>query len=595
MVLRIAFWEHGDTGRKDRSLRLDFAVAGVILMPFVTIALDFRSSLVVQALGILVIVVATLPALTTVEGRCRVLAAPGPVLFGVAAVAAVTFGGAAVGLIRGHAMAQVAGQAFSMGLLPLAAVGGLAMWKGSLEKRWRIGLLAAMTVGCWIQLLWGVVRITVHGEPSRLFLPNAVSVIGPALLGLCFSLVSLRDPHRWMRRLAWLATVSILLVILGSSLRSLWILTPATVIGLVVVWRGLRSRETLIAVVSITLLGAGIMGAGWQLEKWVGRDMPDVLQRTPCSLFPDAGDCLTDRLTYSPDGALRPRFDAPVGLPDGDAWRVVVRGRGEGQGAMIVILLFVDDSGSEVGRIPVPIRAGEESGRGIAVGTVPPGWADARVRLSRWEGSTGHWRLEGVECAVLESPTMVRLAGKALAAKERFFGLVRVAKTGRVDGDATLGFRWYESTKIVEALVGGSWVDRLFGRGLGATIRLDIDGFDNRGHWIHYDDVNYIHNWYLFLLFKLGIVGSILVLGALVGWIAWIVRSFGRAADSKDRAFLVAAAAAWIVYAVWSLTSPEILDFRMAPLWGWLLAVTSGGLNNPGDPKIRRQSSDGER
>ncbi len=124
---------------------------------------------------------------------------------------------------------------------------------------------------------------------------------------------------------------------------------------------------------------------------------------------------------------------------------------------------------------------------------------------------------------------------------------------------------------------------------------MDIDGFDNRGHWIHYDDVNYIHNWYLFLLFKLGIVGSILVLGALVGWIAWIVRSFGRAADSKDRAFLVAAAAAWIVYAVWSLTSPEILDFRMAPLWGWLLAVTSGGLNNPGDPKIRRQSSDGER
>ena len=168
---------------------------------------------------------------------------------------------------------------------------------------------------------------------------------------------------------------------------------------------------------------------------------------------------------------------------------------------------------------------------------------------------------------------MARLAGKALAINERVRGLARALRTGRPDGDTTLGFRWHESLKIVEALVEGSWIDRLFGHGLGATILLDVDGFDNRGHWVHYDDVNYIHNWYLFLLFKLGILGSILVVGSLVGWIVWTVGGVLRADNPGMRAFPAASAAAWIVYAVWSLTSPEILDFRMAPLWGWLLVV----------------------
>lgn len=242
---------------------------------------------------------------------------------------------------------------------------------------------------------------------------------------------------------------------------------------------------------------------------------------------------------------------------------------------MVVTLLFFDESKHQIGRIPVPIRPGQGDVIRTAVGTVGSNWTEARLRLSRWEGSTGQWRLDSVECAALESPAMARLAAKALAVRERVLALTWAATRGRPEGDATLGFRWHESKKIIEELGGGSWVDRFFGRGLGATIRLDIEGFDNRGNWIYYDEVNYIHNWYLFLLYKLGIVGLILVLGALIGWIVWTVRSIGRADDPEGRAFLVAAAGAWIAYSVWSLTSPEILDFRMAPLWGWLLAVAS--------------------
>lgn len=567
-----------------RPVRLDIAVAAVVLMPFATVGLGFRGSLVVQAVGILAVVLATVPALGATEGRRRVMTCPRPVIVGIAAVAVATVGGGLVGLLRGHATSQLAGQVLAMGLLPLAAVGGLAAWRDGADRQWKVGLLSAVTLGCWIQLLFGAVEIVVLGEPSRLFLPNSVSVIGPALMGLCFALVSTRDSERWMRRLAWTATLSIGLVILGSSLRSLWILTPLTVVGLVVVWKGVRSRASLIALLSVVLLGLAMVFVGLQTEKWVSKDMPDALDRTPCSLFPKAGQCVSGGIEYDPDGVLSRRFDSTVELNDAEAWRLRIRGRGEGRGAMVVALLFFDESKHQIGRISVPIRPGFGDVIGTAVGTVRPGWTEVRLRLSRWEGSTGRWHLDSVECAALESHAKTRLAAKVLAVKERVWALTRAVRSGRPDGDTTLGFRWHESDTIIKELVGGTWIDLLFGKGLGATVRLDVEGFDNRGNWVYYDEVNYIHNWYLFLLFKLGIVGSVLVLGALVGWIFWSVRGTARACGSEARAFLAAAAGAWIVYSVWSVTSPEILDFRMAPLWGWLLAVTSVVEGNRPDP-----------
>jgi len=363
-------------------------------------------------------------------------------------------------------------------------------------------------------------------------------------------------------------------VILGSSLRSLWILTPVTMVGVVVAWRGLRSRETVTALLAVAVLALSMVGTVWFLENWVAKDLPDVLNRTPCSLFSEAGICVDGGIDVIPDRARRFWVDALVDLPEAEAWRVMVRGRGEGKGTMVVALLFFDDQGHILGRIPVQIQAGDERMVGATVGTTPRNWTEARIRLSRSKQPEGRWRLDAVECAPLESAVLVHLAGKAQAIKERFWGLVLAAKTGRGNHDATLGFRWYESRKTVEVITKASWLERLFGHGLGASIRLDIDGFDNRGHWIHYDDVNYIHNWYLFLLFKLGLIGSALVLGALISWIVWTIRNAGRVADPGARAFLVSASAAWIVYSIWSLTSPEILDFRMAPLWGWLLGAS---------------------
>ncbi len=131
-----------------KNLRLDVAVALVILWPFVTIGIDFRQSLMVQAAGILVIVVATIPALATRDGQRRVLETPRPVLLGLAAVTIATIIGTIVGMTRGHSPAHIAGQTLSMGLLPLAAAGGLATRSDRSDNTWRIGLMTALTLRC---------------------------------------------------------------------------------------------------------------------------------------------------------------------------------------------------------------------------------------------------------------------------------------------------------------------------------------------------------------------------------------------------------------------------------------------------------------
>ncbi len=557
-----------------KALRADYAVAGIVLIPFLTVGLEFRTSLIAQAIGILVIVLLLLPALAGDRGRRRVFDAPRSVILGLAVFTLVTLGGAALGLLRSYSPAAIAGQTLSMALLPLAAVAGLAAWPSLPTGLWQSGLLKALSLGCWIQLSWGLVRVLGFGEPTRLFLPNAVSVIGPALLGLNFALVSLRHSNPRLRRLAWLAALSLLLVILASSLRSLWILTPFTVFAILVASRGFRSREALVMAAIILFLVSGAVAAVLGLQAWLAGDRPDLLHREPCTLFPAAGRCVDGSLELELQDSRDFRFDAPVNLPDADAWRIMVRGRGEGSGVVVIALLFLDDQGRVLQRVAVPLTAEEQRDLHFSLGSSPPAWSETRIRLSPWKHPEGRWRIEEIQCAAIESPILLRLATETRAIQERMLDLVTALGTGSLDRDSTLGFRWHESRKIIKAVKASSWDKRLFGHGLGASVRLDMDGFDNRGHWIHYGDVNYIHNWYLFLVYKLGIVGSILILGVLIAWILWTIQVLRGTSDAEARAFLTAAAASWIVYAIWSLTSPEILDFRMAPLWGWLLSAS---------------------
>jgi O-antigen ligase len=146
--------------------------------------------------------------------------------------------------------------------------------------------------------------------------------------------------------------------------------------------------------------------------------------------------------------------------------------------------------------------------------------------------------------------------------------------TGRVDRSVSL--RLAESRSLLARLRTSGWPSRLFGHGLGAT----FDAGRGTG-----DSTNYVHNFYLFLLFKLGLVGTVLVLAAFALWCRYLlVALLARRAGTPARVRLAAALAAWLAYLLWSVSSPEILDFRIAPLWGLLLAAAVADSSVPSIP-----------
>ncbi len=560
--------------------RPDVLVASVILFPFATVGLDFRVSLVVQAVGITVIVMFSLVELTKKQGRRSLVNAPQEVIVGTMMMVAAIFLGVVVGLVQGNSAIVVAGQVVSMGLLPAAVVGGLATWGGDCwESRWRRGLLWGVALGSLLQIFWCSFSFFFLERPLNLFLPNSTSVTGPALMALSFSVSSLADEDRGHRRLAWLAGFLVVVVILGSNLRSLWALAPLIIVVGVFFRARSRGRSMWFELGVVIVVGIVFVGCTWWLNAWTRKEREDVLRKSFCSLFPVEGTCSQGEIEIVLREEAPFLVDASVELPEAEAWRLNVQGHGEGKGNLVVALVFFDGHGRVLQRVAVPIEAGVKRESWIAVGSTPAGWVETRLRLSGWKNPMGEWHLEDIEISVLESSILARLSNAMQRVEKRFSDAVYALRTGRINRDVTLGFRWFESRRVLEEFENSSWNERIFGHGLGATVLLDIDGFDNRGHWIHYDRVNYLHNWYLFLLFKLGIVGTFLVLGSLVVWIFWTVRSARRVSYPTRRAFLTTATGVWIVYLVWSVTSPEILDFRMAPLWGWLVSASVSTVN----------------
>ena len=158
----------------------------------------------------------------------------------------------------------------------------------------------------------------------------------------------------------------------------------------------------------------------------------------------------------------------------------------------------------------------------------------------------------------------------AILHRQRAFWFARVGSLFRLrpgDWAAERSFkeRSSETARLIELFRGAPLSAKVVGHGLGAR-------FDFKSRWG--DRPNYIHNFYAFLLYKTGIIGTVLVLAAMSLWIGFTFVAARRARDPWRRAFLWAVFSAWIGYAVWSLACPEILDFRMAPLWGFVIAVT---------------------
>jgi hypothetical protein len=150
---------------------------------------------------------------------------------------------------------------------------------------------------------------------------------------------------------------------------------------------------------------------------------------------------------------------------------------------------------------------------------------------------------------------------------------------GTISRDPSIAYRINEMAAIVNAIRTRSWSSFIVGQGLGATFLFNGLGYDDHGNLVPLDRMNYIHNFYLFLLFKLGTLGTVEVLSALTLFLLTAVRAArDPSCSGADLRFLAAAAAAWITYLLWSVASPEILDFRFAPFWGALVGLTASTL-----------------
>jgi hypothetical protein len=137
--------------------------------------------------------------------------------------------------------------------------------------------------------------------------------------------------------------------------------------------------------------------------------------------------------------------------------------------------------------------------------------------------------------------------------------------------DSTMQYRVREWEAVRRALARSTPVQRLAGRGLGAIVEFPNSSWDASGHRIVVPTASYLHNFYVFLCFKLGAVGIAALAGLLMitGW-TWRVALSARAAGGSPAH--AAAAACWCAYLAWSVTSPEIINAHTAALLGALLA-----------------------
>jgi hypothetical protein len=85
-------------------------------------------------------------------------------------------------------------------------------------------------------------------------------------------------------------------------------------------------------------------------------------------------------------------------------------------------------------------------------------------------------------------------------------------------------------------------------------------------------ETNYLHNFYLFLIFKLGVLGSIAVLMSVALLALHLALLFGES-TGELRSFAGAILVVWGLYLTWAVVAPEIIDFRIAPLLGLCTGV----------------------
>ncbi len=539
------------------------AVLAIFLTRAVTLGMNTHAEPVVQSASNLVVTLAVIVLGLAGPGwrRNLRLASPplkaGAVLYAVAAML-----GGAVALPRHNESRLLAGQLLSMGLLPLAALGGWMSRAASAARRFAGTVAAASCAFCLAALAFGFARLAAGHDPRRFSFPGGGLPTATVIAAMVFG-VALGVTATGRARRIWLALAGVVAAFaLASSVRSLWVACALALAAFAALAWGAgaprlrRVLRTAAAVVAIAGCGA-ILAALW----W-GRSRPNLVApnergaRTTGTVtapdVPRGGYRLRGEVVFKAAGRGRSEVLPAGRMPSaGPMTEFTVLGAGPGAAR------FSEEVVNGGGTTSFEIRLQDAQGVADALGSV------ALERLGpAWVGAI----------AFAVDRSVRRPVDPAAAAAGEAFS-----------GDASLAFRFRESKAALDGFSRSSWPTRLFGHGLGARLELSALGYNGRGDVVKFENPNYIHNFYLFLLFKLGIVGLAAVVTALLLWIvvpALAALRFPRGHPS--RVLLAAVAAVWFGYAIWSLAAPEILDFRVAPLWGFLLAATPLGPDEGG-------------
>lgn len=566
-------------------------IVALILVPYTTISLPFRTGLTAQAAGIALLLV----LLLTRGWLCgvrpwRALAPTAAEPKGLLLYLGAALLGTVVGLARGSDPSLLAGQLASLAFLP---AGALAAASVAPAERWRSvrdALAGGVALACSFHLVSWLRSASAGEAVHRLHAPNAISPGGLALLGLAMALAVAASggrPARW----GWLAAALICLFVVGSGTRGLWLTALPLILifgGLSGAWRRVSRRGWFLLLLA---LGAASILAHLT-STWLNRPRPNLLPATVEDLLasPLAGRApQLRRSAHLPSFAEWSAAPRPVVLwgpapfsGDEGAYRLraILRGHGEGVGALTV--LGLDEREVPVSVITLYVQAPTGWQERSIVGFLAPNVRYLRLEVSS-QGEGGPWALRALHLERL-GPAALTTPLAQLSYLDRRLGTVLAFLPGHEapPRDTSVSFRLAESRTLWAALVAAEWGPRVFGHGLGATFRFAPPAPGSGPPALV--PTNYIHNFYLFLLFKLGIVGALAVAAALCLWVGSAWRGALTAEPGERRAFLAAAAAAWAAYLVLALSSPEIINFRVSALLGLLLAATAGSRERPASP-----------
>lgn len=518
------------------------------------------------SVGLIAAALAAVTIFTPADWR-RLWELPKPLSWGISAYGAAALWGVAVGLLSGNPLRYVASQGASMALVVASAVVFLS--REALRVRHIVDTLA---VGAVISLLIHVAVMTAlprysFGE-GRVVLRFGISGTAPAVM-ICLVLVSAMV--FWGASLLRVAgTVSAVALVVGGMSRGAWVsLTAGAIVLLLIAARGMRPRTALVgvsiglvllalAVAGVLALGNAPLPSGPVLARIAGHDSgPVQIEASPRR---------AERLVVF--GDMRPagsgvevtgRFQGPPGR------RMVIRADFTVRGEQTTRSRFWFIGGT-----------GQWSRTGFVFTPRPD--VEAMTLVVTVGAGQGRWLIRELSASEIHG----RLTLLLRRLRWRAANLPEALRN--THSDATLLYRIRELRAVREAWGSSSWPRRIAGQGLGAVFPFRSTTWDVQGEQGATTHTSYIHNFYVFLAFKLGVVG-LLALGGILAVVTWTLEAGVHSArKSVPGAVRVGVASAWIAFLIWSVSSPEIYDFAMAPLWGLVIGLSERGSDVEADP-----------